>query len=130
MLQYHIVTLAKEGLDQVLDGMSDLDSAQHTALRNSVAICNVDGSIDDECAPLTMTIKVRWLRSVLRLAVLCRARRGGLWTGSAPAMAGGESLLGKMSTAVTPPPSIRCFERSHACMPMASMTSFCDGRAR
>lgn len=58
MLQYHIVTLAKEGLAQLIDSLTDLTEPQQTALRNSVAICNVDGSIDDECAPLTMTIKV------------------------------------------------------------------------
>ncbi len=28
-------------------------------LRSSVAIVNADGSVDDECAPLTMTIKAR-----------------------------------------------------------------------
>ena len=57
-VQYHIVTLAKEGLSQVVEGLSDLNHEQQTAIRNSVAINGVDGSIDDECAPLTMTIKV------------------------------------------------------------------------
>eukprot|EP00983_Pelagomonas_calceolata_P020583 647697-Pelagomonas_calceolata.AAC.2 len=57
-VQYHIVSLAKEGLDQVLESIPDLEDTQRTALRSNVAICNVDGSIDDECAPLTMTIKV------------------------------------------------------------------------
>ena len=55
----HIVALAKEGLAQMLDSMTDLNEVQREALRSSVAICNVDGSIDDECAPLSMTIKVR-----------------------------------------------------------------------
>lgn len=56
--QFHIITLAKEGLTQVLES-TDLEPEKQAALRSNVAICNVDGSIDDDCAPLTMTIKAR-----------------------------------------------------------------------
>jgi hypothetical protein len=53
------LSLARDGVDAAVDGAELGDEAHKRALRNSIFIVNADGSVDDECAPLTMTIKTR-----------------------------------------------------------------------
>jgi hypothetical protein len=42
-----------------VDSMENLDEKQRDMLKASVSIVNADGSVDDSCEPLTMTIKAR-----------------------------------------------------------------------
>lgn len=39
--------------------MEDLTEHQRNMFKSSVSIINADGSVDDACEPLTMTIKAR-----------------------------------------------------------------------
>lgn len=87
-LQYHLISLARDGLDNVLEAMDSITEEQKKLIKTSVCVVNADGSVDEvrvsnnlhwasfatafpisyalqtrlftqECAPLTMTIKSR-----------------------------------------------------------------------
>jgi hypothetical protein len=60
-MQYHLLSLARDGLDAAVERMdvSPQLSGLKRVLKRGVHIVNCDGSIDDECAPMTMTIKSR-----------------------------------------------------------------------
>ncbi|KAL6748604.1 hypothetical protein V8C86DRAFT_3146491 [Haematococcus lacustris] len=56
--EYHIITLARDGMDNFVQ-QSGLEPELQALVKKSVAIVNASGSVDDECAPLTMTLKAR-----------------------------------------------------------------------
>jgi hypothetical protein len=58
-LQYHLLSLARDGIDVAVEAAELTEEAHKNALKASIHIVNADGSVDDDCAPLTMTIKAR-----------------------------------------------------------------------
>jgi hypothetical protein len=56
--RYHLLSLARDGIEAALES-TELDEQAKVVIKKGIAIVNADGSVDDECAPLTMTLKAR-----------------------------------------------------------------------